>query len=208
MGIHEVTNGRPAVFLDRDGVINELVWNLATEAYESPHRPEDFVLAPDVVAALCGLQKRGYALFVVSNQPSFAKGKTSREDIERIAERAERELDAAGIRLTAAYYCLHHPEGVVPGLTTRCRCRKPGTASLERARDEHQIALHRSWMIGDRDSDIECGKAAGCKTIVIENPHSQSNRGMAVADFTCVNLAHAVERLLQVDEPGEVDESE
>ena len=194
-----MSGGRPAVFLDRDGVINELVWNPATEAFESPHRPEDLALVGGAVESLQRLGGAGYALFVVSNQPSYAKRKAALEDLRRIADLLEERLRSGGVRLADAYYCFHHPQAVVPELAVRCRCRKRGTEFLERARDRHGIALESSWMVGDRDSDLECGRRAGCRTIAILNPHSEKDRGKVAADHSSRSLPDAVGVLLKED---------
>ena len=111
MGIGPV---RRAVFLDRDGVINRNILNPVSGEYESPHRPEDFELAPGALNAIARLRTAGYRLFLVSNQPSFAKGKTSLEAIQAIHARLQTALDGAGIAFDAFYYCYHHPDGIVP----------------------------------------------------------------------------------------------
>jgi D-glycero-D-manno-heptose 1,7-bisphosphate phosphatase len=158
---------RPAIFLDRDGVLTELVWNERTRERESPHSVADLRLRPGAVAALQTLARSGYELFVVSNQPSYAKGKVGLETLREIARVFERRLAAAGIALRRAYYCFHHPEGVVRGYGRRCRCRKPSPYFLRVAARSYDIDLRRSWFVGDRSSDVECGRSAGCRTILI-----------------------------------------
>lgn len=185
-----------AVFLDRDGVLNQLVWNVVTKAYESPHRPEDLALCPGVDIALKQLRQAGYKLFVVSNQPSYAKGKASMESLIKIADKFEEEIALNGIYLDQSFYCFHHPNGVVPGYSTRCLCRKPEPLFLFQAQKNHGIDLSVSWMIGDRDSDIECGRRAGCRTILVKNPCSFSYQGKSRPDNTACNLPEAVNLIL------------
>src|SRR5271170_5000152 len=151
-----------AVFLDRDGVLNSNVWSPETSAYESPLVPEQFDLLPNVISALQLLMDSGYLLFVVSNQPNYAKRKASKEMLDAIHRRLETALAEAGIAMTAYYYCFHHP-----AFTGQCVCRKPSPHFLFKARDTFDVDLERSWMIGDRATDIECGLAAGTRTVRI-----------------------------------------
>jgi D-glycero-D-manno-heptose 1,7-bisphosphate phosphatase len=153
---------RRAVFLDRDGVLNRNIWNPATGKYESPLTPEDFELLPDVIPALQLLRDAGYLLFLVSNQPNHAKGKAGMDTLDAIHRRLETALTAAEISFAAFYYCYHHPE-----FTGECVCRKPSPYFLFEARDAFGLSLAASWMVGDRASDIECGRAAGSRTIEI-----------------------------------------
>ena len=150
------------VFLDRDGVLNRNVWNAATAAYESPLTPEEFELLPKVIPALELLQDRGYLLFLVSNQPNYAKGKATMQMLEAIHKRLETALMEASVSFAAYYYCFHHP-----AFTGPCICRKPSPYFLKEARDAFGVDLTRSWMIGDRVTDIECGRAAGTRTVEI-----------------------------------------
>lgn len=190
-----------AVFLDRDGVINELVLNPKTGEYESPHALDETIILPGVVEAARRLQDVGFLLFIVSNQPSYAKGKATLEILKAVAAKIEEALADGGAKLTHAYYCHHHPRGVVPELTGPCACRKPGTKSLLDARDQYGVDLARSWMIGDQESDVECGRRAGCRTVMITNPLSAFRRpGVEKPTFVADNLPDAVARLLAAEE--------
>src|SRR5436309_1543990 len=97
-----------AIFLDRDGVLNELIFNSTTGEHESPHVPDDFVVIDGIVPALQRLALAGYELFLVSNQPSYAKGKTTLENIEEIHQRLDEFLTANGIEFREYFYCRHH----------------------------------------------------------------------------------------------------
>ena len=140
-----------AVFLDRDGVLNPLVYNCTTNAYESPHTPADFSLYPYTEKSLRRLKEAGYYNLVVSNQPSFAKGKTSLENILEIEELLAVFSEEHGGLIAKAYYCHHHPMGVVPQYTCICRCRKPGTLFLEQAAQEFGLDSCACWFVGDRE---------------------------------------------------------
>ncbi len=188
--------GRQAVFFDRDGVLTELVWNPATGEYESPHTLDDLRLCADVLAPLRRLIAHGFDLFLVSNQPSYAKGKTTLDNIQAIARAVEAQFRQAGVQFRETYYCYHHPHGIVPEYTGSCPCRKPAPYFLKLAAARYQIDLRRSWMLGDRDSDIECGQRAGCRTILINHPHSQRYQGTRQPDFTTRDVAEAVAVIL------------
>jgi D-glycero-D-manno-heptose 1,7-bisphosphate phosphatase len=158
-----------AVFLDRDGVINRNVMNPLTLAWEAPLTVESFVLAHNALLALAALRRAGFLLFLVSNQPNYAKAKASLETIEGIHRHLCDLLHQQRIEFAGFYYCLHHPHGVVPSHAGPCRCRKPSPFFLLQARDQFGLDMERSWMIGDRPSDIACGRAAGVHTIRVRN---------------------------------------
>jgi D-glycero-D-manno-heptose 1,7-bisphosphate phosphatase len=162
-------NQPAAVFLDRDGVINRNVMNPSTLAWEAPLTVDGFVLANNALLALRALRTAGFLLFIVSNQPNYAKTKVSFETLERIHDHLLDLLHEEQIEFAAFYYCLHHPHGVLPGHSGSCRCRKPSPFFLLQARDQFGLDMERSWMIGDRASDIACGQAAGVHTIHVRN---------------------------------------
>lgn len=195
MGI-DTLGGRPAVFLDRDGVINRNVFNPATAAWESPLAPEQVELLPGVPEALLRLQNRGFLLFVVSNQPNVAKAKVSMETLNLIHLRLSNQLQELQVRIAAYYYCFHHPNGVTPGLSGVCACRKPSPFFLLKARDSFHLNMHHSWMVGDRASDVECGKSAGARTIRIINFAEQDvvpSDAIPTGDFVADSLSTASE---------------
>ena len=114
-----------AVFLDRDGVINEMVYYEEHGIMDSPFTPEQVKVFPRVGEAVNRLAAGGYQTIMVTNQPGMAKGQYGREMFERIKGRVRDELDMQKARLDAEYYCLHHPDAVVPEYKTVCNCRKP-----------------------------------------------------------------------------------
>lgn len=182
---------RPAVFLDRDGVINQNVFNPATGSFEAPLTADDFALAPGAVQALRQLQSAAFLLFVVSNQPNYAKGKSSLEALAAIDQKMRRELASSGVELSGVYYCLHHPQGIIPEYSGQCACRKPSSYFLLRAIRKFHLDAERSWMIGDRETDILCGRSAGVRTILISDSARDSR-----ADFTAPNLLAAADQIL------------
>ena len=186
-----------AVFLDRDGVLTEPVWNPATDACESAHRVADVELCPNVIAPLRSLHDRGFELFIVSNQPSYAKGKVSLEELQAIAMVVNERFEAAGVHFRATYYCYHHPQGDVAGYSRPCVCRKPEPYFVRRAAEEHALDLRQSWMIGDRGTDVECGHRAGCRTILISRRQAQQGHGCSPPDYTARDLLEAASLILR-----------
>jgi D-glycero-D-manno-heptose 1,7-bisphosphate phosphatase len=164
---------RRAVFLDRDGVINRNVLNPATGEFESPLTPDDFELLPGTLDALRALRSAGLLLFLVSNQPNIAKGKSTPEQLESIHQKFLSTLTQTRIEFAHFYYCFHHPQGIVSAYSGPCECRKPSPYFLMKAASEFDLDLSRSWMIGDRLTDIQCGHAAGVRTIFIHPAQSQ-----------------------------------
>lgn len=156
-----------AVFLDRDGVINANMFYADSGETEAPRTAADFTILPGALEAMRDLQAAGYLLFVVSNQPNQAKGKASRADHDAIQARLVSALDEAGVRVADFFYCFHHPKGVIPALSGPCDCRKPSPYFLKQAQQAHDLDMAQSWMVGDRETDIACGRAAGTKTIRI-----------------------------------------
>jgi D-glycero-D-manno-heptose 1,7-bisphosphate phosphatase len=193
---------QPAVFLDRDGVLNALALNPANGEWESPHRPEEVLAAPGLAQGLALLAASPYQLFVVSNQPSAAKGKCTLEDLKAVHAVVALLVAATGASIQEWYYCHHHPQGVVPELSGPCPCRKPGTFFLEDAAARHGIDLARSWFVGDSDADIACGRAKGCRTILIEAAHSEGRRGSVPPHHRAADLAEAAAIILKHGGPA------
>jgi D-glycero-D-manno-heptose 1,7-bisphosphate phosphatase len=190
-------NGPRAVFLDRDGVLNRNVFYPPTGAWEAPHRPEDFAPLPGILSALAQLKAAGFYLFLVSNQPDYALGKASLEAVDAIHRRFVAHLAEASIAFDACYYCYHHPKGVVPGYSGACLCRKPSPHFLLRAQRAFGLDLAASWMVGDRATDVACGRNAGAQTIRVApgHPAAPDDAGPA-ADYFALNLAAAAEIIL------------
>jgi D-glycero-D-manno-heptose 1,7-bisphosphate phosphatase len=171
-----VSSAAGAVFVDRDGVINELVADPDTGRPESPLRVTDVRLIAGAGAALRLLAEAGWRLVGVSNQPSAAKGYVSLDEVHAVQTRVLALLDAEGVRFDDFRLCLHHPDGVVAELSGPCGCRKPAPGMLLAAANELNINLGRSWMVGDTDGDVQAGRAAGCRTILVEHRGSAHKR--------------------------------
>lgn len=159
-----LSNKQKAIFLDRDGTINRYVGFL--------RKTEELELLPDAAEAIKLINTSGYLAVVVTNQPVIARGEVTWDKLQEIHNKMETELGKQGAYLDAIYYCPHHPhkgyEGEIPELKFDCDCRKPKPGMLIKAAQDLNIDLEKSWMIGDSDSDVEAGNAAGCKKIKIE----------------------------------------
>jgi D-glycero-D-manno-heptose 1,7-bisphosphate phosphatase len=151
---------RCAVFLDRDGVLVRDVGPLT--------RADDIVLTAGVAEALSKLQQAGFALIVVSNQTVLARGLLDDDAVIELERQVEARISAAGgPKLDGFYFCPHHPQATRRELRRDCGCRKPAPGLLLQAAVEHGISLKRSFMLGDRPSDVVAGLRAGCTTIQV-----------------------------------------
>src|SRR5437016_5707015 len=145
-GMSNGLDSRRGIFFDRDGVLNSLVYYADTAEWESPRNAQDFQLMPGALDVLSTLQQTGWLLFLVSNQPSYAKGKTSLEDLHTVHAELDRYLNESHqVSLAGVYYCYHHPQGVVPEYTRVCECRKPGIGSLLKAQAAYDLDLSACW---------------------------------------------------------------
>lgn len=181
-------NGKPAVFLDRDGVLNE------DRGYV--HRWEDFSFLPGAIDALRRLQQQGYLLVVITNQSAVARGLCSEADVLALHERMRAFLREQGIELTGIYYCPHHPQGSVSDYAIACSCRKPEPGMILRAAQEHGIDLSRSLVVGDKLSDLEAGRAAGIPSLYLVVPPGQDEDLSSLPGVQRVSgLSEVVERM-------------
>lgn len=146
---------KKAIFLDRDGVIN----NNENRYYIT--KPEDLNLNKGISEALKTFQDLGFYLIIISNQSGISKKLYSKEDCDRIHDRLRKVLSGEGIHIKEIYYCPHHPE------VENCLCRKPGSLLFEKALSRFNIDPSQSWMIGDSERDITAAETAGLKTILI-----------------------------------------
>jgi D-glycero-D-manno-heptose 1,7-bisphosphate phosphatase len=156
-----------AVFLDRDGVINSLIYHKDVGIIDSPFSLAQFRVLPRVPQAIRRLNDLGLAVVVVSNQPGIAKGHFDRDVLEKFDRKLDATLKPLGAHIDATYYCLHHPEAIVKKLRRRCQCRKPGIGLLTAAARDLGLSLTGSYMVGDGLTDIEAGTRAGCRTVFV-----------------------------------------
>jgi len=178
-----------AFFLDRDGVVNEEL--------EYLYQPEKVVILPGVAASLRLLREHGFLAVVVTNQSGVARGMYGESDVNAVHERIRQLLAAEGAAVDGFYHCPHHPKFGVP-----CDCRKPQPGMLLAACRDLDIDPARSAMAGDRLSDIEAGRAAGCRACYLlktgyglETIRKENITGIDVAE----DLPDAVARFLKLE---------
>ena len=191
---------KPAVFFDRDGTLNRMVYDDTHGIMDSPRRPEQITLMPGATEAINRLHALHFQIIVVTNQPGIAKGTLTEARLDAVNQRLAELLAQQGAAWDALEYCPHHPsEGTRTDLIGPCTCRKPQPGMLLKAARERGIDLKRSWMIGDGLVDIQAGKAAGCRTILLTGLKvEQIERFIqlkAVPDFITPSLAEAVDHL-------------
>jgi D-glycero-D-manno-heptose 1,7-bisphosphate phosphatase len=172
---------KKAAFLDRDGVINR---KAPDGGYIT--RWEDFQILPGVSEAIALLNATGFQVIVASNQRGVAKGLYSIAALDEIHSQMRRALASGNARVDAVYYC---PHDIFPP----CTCRKPAPGMLLTAAIEHNIDLANSWMIGDSSTDVEAGKRAGCKSILLA---SRSDAAGLTPDFQMDSLLAAAKRVV------------
>ncbi len=185
-------NSRPAVFLDRD--------NTLIEDPDYLRDPKQVRLLPGAAGAVSALREAGYSIVVVTNQSGIARGYLTEQELANVHERMKQLLRAEGATLDAIYYCPYFdgPAAVVGQYRRDSDLRKPRPGMLLKAAQEHDLTLSASWMIGDSERDIEAGRAAGCRTILIGD--DRANR-LARAEFTAQDLAAAAAIILDQRRP-------
>jgi D-glycero-D-manno-heptose 1,7-bisphosphate phosphatase len=188
---------RAAVLLDRDGTLNELTADPDSGRPESPLAVGDVRLIEGAADAAARLAAAEYALVCVSNQPAAAKNKATVGQLQAVHEQVLRLLARRGVEIELSLLCLHHPEGSVAALSGACECRKPAPGMLLQAAAALDLDLAASWMIGDTDTDVGAGHAAGCQTVLLDHlPSAHKRAGKADPDERARDLADAAKRLL------------
>lgn len=196
-----------AVFLDRDGVINEILFHQDTGLLETPFTARQFRLKAGVASSIRHLKRLGFNVVVVSNQPGVAMGHFSLTTLGAITDKMFRQLRSHGAELDAVYYCLHHPENGHGKLKRRCPCRKPKAGLLFQAARDLKIDLRRSYMVGDSIFDVQAGKRAGCRTFLLAHLkcdlcNLMSRRGI-LPDYQARDLPEATKLIHAIEKERE-----
>jgi D-glycero-D-manno-heptose 1,7-bisphosphate phosphatase len=179
---------RPAVFLDRDGTIAEEVGYL--------NHVSRFRILPHVADAIRRLNEAQMPVIVITNQSGVGRGYFPVALVHTVNELMAQQLEAAGARLDAVYYCPHTS-------ADGCDCRKPKTGMLDRAAREHAIDLHRSFVVGDRHGDVEVARRAGARSILVRTGYGEgeylwnASKWQSQPDFVAADLADAVHWILR-----------
>lgn len=168
---HRFEEEHPAMFLDRDGVINEIVFNEDTELLDSPLKVSEYEFLPGVAEAIKTFNDKGYYVFIVTNQPSAAKGKTTLANLYDINTYMIEELKKQGAHIDDLYMCPHFTKALPltkeTFLIKECDCRKPKPGMIYKALKKYKVDMSKSFMVGDSCTDVQAGAAAGLKTIFL-----------------------------------------
>lgn len=182
---------KPAVFLDRDGTINEQVGYV--------NHLDRFWLLPGAAEAIQLLNQRNIPVIVVTNQAGAARGYFAEELVAKVHQKMHALLAAENAHLDGIYYCPHLKGGTIPHLDIDCDCRKPKTGMLLRAAAEHDVALKDSFMVGDRLSDVAFGQAVGARGILVRTGYGKGELDLPSSitpDFVADDLPAAVRWIL------------
>ncbi len=158
-----------ALFLDRDGIIDEMAYDAEFGTIDQPTNVDQVRLLFGAVDVIKQAKKLGYKTIIISNQPGIALGKMTEAGFAKIRTKIDELLAQEGAKIDAEYYCFHHPFAKVEKYKVTCECRKPKPGLLLQATNEHNIDLKQSYMLGDGVNDILAGHAAGVKTILLGN---------------------------------------
>lgn len=191
-----MTSRRAAVFLDRDGTINEEVDFVRT--------PDQLVLIPGAAAAIRRLNHAGLLTCVISNQSGVGRGLYTEDDLSLIHARLAEELKKEEAMLDRIYYCPHHPTEGIPPYNIACACRKPSTGMLLAAQRDYDVDFSRSSVVGDRSVDVLAGRAVGARTVLVLTGYGRQAAEDCAAlgirpDHTVASLVEAVEIILDED---------
>ena len=146
---------KPAIFFDRDGVLNVDVGYL--------YKIEDFQWIDGAIEAIKYFNDKDYYVFVITNQSGVARGYYKEEDINKLHNWMNQELAKYDAHIDEFFYCPHHVKGIIKDYSFDCECRKPKIGMIKKALDKYDVQLDSSLLIGDKDSDIECAENAGIK---------------------------------------------
>ena len=192
-----------AIFVDRDGVLNDLVYNEEEGRVLSPFSARELRVFPYVPETIKTIRDDlGFRVIVVSNQPGVAKRQFTHAEFEKMNAKVRKELAKMGTSFDAEYYCLHHPSALIPKYRVDCECRKPKPGMLLRAAKEHNIDLPSSYFVGDALVDVKAGKRAGCKTVLVGHLTAMLSDVMeregATPDYMIASLREAPGLLLGI----------
>ena len=195
-----------AVFLDRDGVLNDLEYNPDEGHIGSPLSARQLRVFPYAGESVRRIKELGFEAILVSNQPGVAKRQLTRSEFEKMNRMVKEELARHGCVLDGEYYCLHHPDALVKKYRLDCDCRKPKPGLLLRAARENGVDLRKSFFVGDALADVKAGRAAGCRTILLGHVTTFLGRIIetedARPDFVVPSLRQVPDLLRRLDSKG------
>jgi D-glycero-D-manno-heptose 1,7-bisphosphate phosphatase len=181
-------NENKCVFLDRDGVLIEDTGYLKN--------PSDIVIMPGSIEAMAALKSNGFLLIIVTNQAGIAKGFFTMDDLAAVNSRLIKIYEDNGIAIDDLYFCPHHEKGTAEPYNIKCSCRKPEPGMVLRGVEKFNIDTGKSFMVGDKDSDILLARNSGLKSFYIRNPMYKHDENVA-PDFYVKDLKEAAEIIIK-----------
>lgn len=185
----ERSNGRHAVFLDRDGTINEDL-NYVSQ-------PKDFRLLPGALEALKTLHHYDIQIYIITNQGGIAKGFYTEADFNSLTSYMLSMFQEQGVPIEEVLYCPHHPDGMIARYRKKCDCRKPESRLIREIMSKRQLSSQNVALIGDKNSDIMAGHNLHLMTYLVETGYGKEHKGETLADYVVPDLQAAVEHLVQ-----------
>ncbi len=185
-----------AVFFKRDGVLNELIFNIASGHYEAPLKEENLKIYPGVIKSLKALRAKEIKIFIISHQPAFALGQISKEELLTIEETFKRFLIINNVNPTGIYYCHHHPHGTVQGYSGACPCSPPSPFFLIKAIEKYQLDPAQSWVVGNTELEVKMGNAAKIRTLLQKNKLSKQKCGKLKPEKVSEHIEESVQIIL------------
>ena len=181
------------MFVDRDGVLNELVYDKEEGRVVSPFSARELHVFPFAPAAVKEMRDSlGFKVVVISNQPGVGKAQFTLAEHGRMNAKVRKALAAHGTGLDGEFYCLHHPDAIYPKYKKHCSCRKPKPGLLLRAAKELDINLADSYFVGDGLVDVRAGRAAGCKTVLVGHMNTTLSRMVEQEDARPDYIVHSL----------------
>ena len=179
---------KKAIFLDRDGIINDEIFRSDMNKWTAPHSVGEVRIQKNFINILKKLQKKDYLFFVISNQPDYALGYVKYSDLELVDLKIKKELKKNQIKIKKFYYSFRHKKSIKKNLGPPCFDKKPNPFFLKKAEKEFNLDLKFSWIIGDRQTDIDCGRRANLKTIGIFNERHKFSNNKNKPDYLVKNF--------------------
>jgi len=188
---------KQAVFFDRDGVINDEVYNKKLQKWTAPHSPNQIKIKKTTISSLKKLKRFNFLFFVISNQPDYATGLVSLKKLKLVHKKIKSLLHSKSIFIKEFFYSYKHPESKIKNYGPPCFDRKPNPFFLKKAKLKYNLNLDQSWIIGDRQTDIECGIRAGVKTIALTNKKYNFDKNKYKSDFFAKNFKEAIDLIIR-----------
>jgi D-glycero-D-manno-heptose 1,7-bisphosphate phosphatase len=173
--------GKKVVFIDRDGVINKEVGYL--------HKIKDFEFIDGVFDACLHFQKLGYSLIIITNQSGIARGYYSKDDFHLVNNWMIDQFENQGVSILDVFFCPHGPEST-------CDCRKPKPGMFNQANDKYNIDMGNSWMIGDKEADIQAANAAGIRNTILVKSGHEIDETNSKSQFIIDSIKHAKTKII------------